>query len=71
MATRDPHIISEQFIPVNGGMSVVRETRATKGEASKYELVNKDEIDTGMHRGIIEQAKKSEDKPSKKDGPNN
>lgn len=64
MATRDPNIISEQFIPAGDTMAVVHEFAGEKG--SKFEILNKTDIPGHLHGEIIDQAKRAEEKPEEK-----
>lgn len=59
MATRDPNIISEHFIPTDAGMAVVHEIKGDKG--NKYQVMNPAEVPAAFHPQVLDQARKSEE----------
>lgn len=64
MATRDPNIISEHFIPAGDMMAVVHEFAGEKG--STFEILNKTDIPGHLHGVIMDQAKRAEEKSKEK-----
>lgn len=60
MATRDPNLISEHFIPIDGAVAIVKESAGEKENV--YYLVNKGDIPDHLQKEVIETAKKYESK---------
>lgn len=60
MATRDPNLISEHLIPIDGVVAIVKETAGEK--ENLFELGNKGDIPDHLQKEVIETAKKYESK---------